>query len=85
MRQGLQLLLLLPVVVGVLLGGAAVLRMLEGETETLHNWVDSTYFCFTTLTTIGYGNFAPTVRPQPSCPCWRDIMLLLPRPTHMVS
>eukprot|EP00873_Tetraselmis_striata_P015707 jgi/Tetstr1/435971/TSEL_024852.t1 len=60
MRQGLQLLLLLPVVVGVLLGGAAVLRMLEGETETLHNWVDSTYFCFTTLTTIGYGNFAPT-------------------------
>lgn len=73
MRQSLQLLVLLPVLLGVLGAGASVLMRLERAVGW--SWADAIYFCFTTLTTIGYGNFTPMVR-QPSStsphppPCW---------------
>jgi len=42
------------IAVVVLAAGSVFYHYVEGW-----NWLDSTYFCFVTLATVGYGDFAP--------------------------
>jgi voltage-gated potassium channel Kch len=48
-----------------LAAGSAIFIFIAGGTIVYHNlehwsWIDSLYFCVTSLTTVGYGDVAPT-------------------------
>ncbi len=54
-RLELQVIAAMLILTALLFTGTMVYRHLEGW-----GWIDAFYFCVTTLTTVGYGDFYPT-------------------------
>ena len=53
-RKPVPILLSIVLVVAYIIGGAFLFQMWEGW-----SFLDSSYFCFITLTTIGFGDYSP--------------------------
>ena len=56
-RKPVPILLSIVLVVAYIIGGAFLFQMWEGW-----SFLDSSYFCFITLTTIGFGDLTPDQR-----------------------